>query len=174
MKEFEKFKTTIKIISYDKNNCEYMSNSQHEAFNLDLAKDDFMQDLSKNNIKCQHSLCSNDGIFKKNNEVYFIEFKNGKIFDNKNKIKNNCKKIIYYKILHSIFIFLSYTSRYTKDKIHYILVYNKEKNSDRVISQKLNNYANNKKYILDLSFFERYFKTINCYDKNDFEKFINL
>ncbi len=172
---FEAFKkVSIKDISYDQSSKEHMSMSKYEALNFDEIKDNFMKDLSKNSIYCKSTLSSNDGIFVKNDEIYFIEFKNGKIFDNKKSIKLKSKEMIYYKILYSIFIFLSYHSNYRKEKMNYILVYNKHKNSDRAINKCLKNYAKEKAIFLDLSFFEeRYFKKTYCFDQDSFEKFIN-
>lgn len=87
-----KYNTTLEQLSFDKDNKQYMTNSQKTAIDFDKVKDDYSTQNVINKPK------SNDALYiAKNNIHYFIEFKN-----------RNYRKIdrfdIILKIYDSLFI----------------------------------------------------------------------
>ncbi len=120
--------STLKITSYDKDNNEYMVESNLEVCSFGDVKEWYVKNkvpLANPNPK------SNDALFFDETESFFIEFKNGKI-DNTVNYKLN-KKI--YDSLFMLFD-LKYVDRkgdavdsisYTRNNMNYILVYNEQK-----------------------------------------------
>lgn len=171
--KFSSYKISIKEASKDTSSNEtiYMSNSDYKVYNFDAIKKDFIKKLDLNINDILHS---NDCIFKKDDKLFFIEFKNGNIINQKEKQK------IYKKIFDSIIILLSlYPEQSTKkfkEYLNYILVYNENKNTlyDN-FGQNLNKDAKNeKKYIINLEPFKNlYFNTAESKSIKDFENFIN-
>lgn len=117
---FIKNKSTLKETSkddVDKKDIKYMTNSELEVIDFDGVKDYYIKDLNLKNTPR-----SNDALLIKDNELYFIEFKNGKIGK---KELNNVK----YKIYDSLLIFTDIINKcvdYTRRNLNYILVYNKD------------------------------------------------
>lgn len=78
--------STLKKISKDNsdaNNIQYMTDSQIEAINFDMVKRNYANNLSFSE-ECAKSV---DGIIFWNDELIFIEFKNGKMANEKSNIK---------------------------------------------------------------------------------------
>lgn len=119
----KKFTDTLKNTSKDKHDIseaeEYMTESKLEVINFDSVKSDYIKDL-----QLAENPKSNDTLFiAKNDEMYFIEFKNGGI-----DIGRNFQLRI--KIYDSLLILLDILNKnigYSRKNITYILVYNKEK-----------------------------------------------
>ncbi|WP_169973521.1 MULTISPECIES: hypothetical protein [unclassified Campylobacter] len=163
--EFAFAQDTIKNISYDKENREYMSNSQLKIFNFDKVKDNFVRKYSF--AKQPKSV---DGCIQKNDYVALIEFKNGKIDD-------KCKNDVYDKIFSSVFILSAIADEKIsnlKNICQFILVYNQSKNRDFVISFNLNKDAKQQSKTFDLSGYEKlFFSKTHIFSQNDFENFLN-
>lgn len=131
MSIIEKLITTLKDTSYDKENDVYMVDSDLRVCSFDDVKEWYV----KNQIPCANpNPKSNDALFFSEEESFFIEFKNGKI-DNQVNFEIN-KKI--YDSLFILFDLKHVDKRgrmvdsisYTRENMHYILVYNKEKYSE--------------------------------------------
>ena len=183
---------TLKNISYDNINDEYITNSQKVAIDFDKVKN-----LYNNKNNNSFELKSNDALYiVKNNIYYFIEFKNGDLKDYKNKLSYTIKKDLQLKIYDSWFIlsdieyldgkkYISNMFSLSKNCILYILVYNSKKNGKLIIHERfLNNGKQNlnghKSRKIDLELFglakfEKFLlKEVHIYDENEFEtKFIN-
>ena len=183
---------TLKNISYDNINDEYITNSQKVAIDFDKVKN-----LYNNKNNNSFELKSNDALYiVKNNIYYFIEFKNGDLKDYKNKLSYTIKKDLQLKIYDSWFIlsdieyldgkkYISNMFSLSKNCIVYILVYNSKKNGKLIIHERfLNNGKQNlnghKSRKIDLELFglakfEKFLlKEVHIYDENEFEtKFIN-
>ncbi|TXJ49329.1 geranyl transferase [Brachyspira aalborgi] len=183
---------TLKNISYDNINDEYITNSQKVAIDFDKVKN-----LYNNKNNNSFELKSNDALYiVKNNIYYFIEFKNGDLKDYKNKLSYTIKKDLQLKIYDSWFIlsdieyldgkkYISNMFSLSKNCIVYILVYNSKKNGKLIIHERfLNNGKQNlnghKSRKIDLELFglakfEKFLlKEVYIYDENEFEtKFIN-
>lgn len=115
------YTTTLKEISFDRQNNEYMTESELEVINFDCVKEMFSKNLDN---QTDRTLCSNDGLFCIDNLEYMIEFKNG-------RIKNDTIHKLFWKNFDSILIYLHYKSdsiEKIKDSLNYILVYNEDKN----------------------------------------------
>ncbi|WP_338954154.1 hypothetical protein KST95_08290 [Fusobacterium nucleatum] len=124
IKEFLKTKfkdnyQSLKFVSKrDDGNCnEPMFNSEFEMYNFD-----------KGILKNDNPLCAVDGLDIQSDCIYFIEFKDGKIFD-----KEKEKKKIRLKLLESLIEIQELLNFSSFDRINnlkkiFILVYNKEKN----------------------------------------------
>ena len=183
---------TLKNISYDNINDEYITNSQKVAIDFDKVKN-----LYNNKNNNSFELKSNDALYiVKNNIYYFIEFKNVDLKDYKNKLSYTIKKDLQLKIYDSWFIlsdieyldgkkYISNMFSLSKNCIVYILVYNSKKNGKLIIHERfLNNGKQNlnghKSRKIDLELFglakfEKFLlKEVHIYDENEFEtKFIN-
>jgi hypothetical protein len=117
-------KTTLKETSFDDHNQEYMTQSTLQVINFDKLKEEFFKKI---NNDTNRMFCSNDALFICNDdEIYMIEFKNGKI--DQNTIYN-----LFWKNFDSILIYMHYKVQdieRIKSNLNYILVYNEEKNKD--------------------------------------------
>lgn len=175
----DELKKTMKETSFDSDNKEYMTESTLEVVNFDGLKDQFVRTL---NNKSKKLLCSNDALFfSSEDEIFMIEFKNGKI--DKNTIYN-----LFWKNFDSILIYLHYDLhdiKTIKSKLNYILVYNEEKNSteegttdsisqsnSRVkIGQTLASKAKNNFILFGLNYFKGYtFKEVYTLTETEFEE----
>lgn len=119
--------TSIKETSYDKHNKQYMVESQMQVCNFDEVKNWYISNyipMANPNPK------SNDALYCCEDNIFFIEFKNGGI---DNKINFEINKKIY----DSLFILfdLKYQDKqgnvvdsiaYTRKNMEYILVYNEK------------------------------------------------
>jgi len=103
-----------------KNNLGYMTNSMLDVVNFDVVKDKYIQKL-----KMSEHPKSNDAFYVRDNgDMYFIEFKSGRM-DN-NKIYGVRQKI--YDSLLILTDIIDEGISYTRQNLNYILVYNETKN----------------------------------------------
>ncbi len=189
--------STLKDVSYDDDNNEYMTNSNLKVIDFDKVKEIYI----KNNISnVKPNPKSNDALYLSKDGVWtFIEFKNGSIT---NKIVFEINKKIY----DSLFILFDIdfknsevefnnTISFSRSNINYILVYNKEKydkNSPTVLckegikrqksslqqsesrdylSKRLFSHAKENFILFGLDQFKGYFfKDVFTYTKEEFEK----
>lgn len=130
--EFELLKnnfSTFKDASCDDCNSEYMTDSEFKIIDFDAVKDSYLEQFNRNNL-----LKSNDALMIKDDNIIFIEFKNGSITNSKNEIDKVKRKKIEDKIYHSMLILMDITKMKVSDfrnNGEYILVYNEEKNTDK-------------------------------------------
>lgn len=85
---FKRYRTTLKNTSYDDTNREYMTESQLEVVDLDKVKEEYCSPL-----KLKEPPKSCDALYENNDELFFIEFKNGKV------LQYDVRKKIYDTIL---------------------------------------------------------------------------
>lgn len=176
---FNSNKETLKKISEDssQNPYIYMTESDKEAICFDKVNSNYIKGM-----KLPDNPESNDALYIVNeNEIYFIEFKNGKL-NNKDKIFN-----LYEKIYNSLLIFTDITKadlEYCRNHLNYILVYNESKNptdknsnqdtSKNQIAKHFSNKAGKTFCLFHLNKFEKiYFKKVLTYTEKEFEKFIS-
>ena len=107
----------------DINAITYMTDSNIKVIDFDRVKDEYIAKLSlKDTPK------SNDALYKYNEELYFIEFKNG----NMGKEIFNVKR----KIFDSLLIFTDIINRgisFTRKHVKYILVFNLENSKNYIV-----------------------------------------
>ncbi|MSU00129.1 hypothetical protein [Tissierella pigra] len=182
---FEKNKSSLKETSKDdadKRNIKYMTHSEFEVIDFDGVKNDYIKGL-----KLGDTPKSNDVLCIINNELYFIEFKNGNMKKEIHKVKR--------KIFDSLLIFTDIISKgisHTRKDLNYILVYNKDyrpnptkkldkdevqesKELDKFISL-INKHGRLEPDPFELSkqFKNLYFKKVYTYTAEEFEeKFVN-
>ncbi|TXJ43925.1 geranyl transferase [Brachyspira aalborgi] len=171
---------TLKYISYDNSNNEYLTHSKKTAIDFDSVKN--LYNIKDNNNIFE--LQSNDALYIDKNKIhYFIEFKNIQIIKNKPR---KIKKELQLKIYDSIFIlsdieysngikYISDIFSFSKNYIIYILVYNSNKNSSLQIHNNLENKSKMLSDKLGLSKFTKFLlKEVYIYDEKEFEReFIN-
>ncbi len=119
-------KASLKEISLDRANRQYMTNSPMEAVDFDLVAAEYEKTWG---LKLNRP-SSADALYFDQNTQIFIEFKNG-------DIKNEIKKV-KKKIRDSILMFCDITDsnmRYTRENMDFILVYNEEKCPKSTIKQ---------------------------------------
>lgn len=123
--EFQKtFKNSLKEISYDDANDEYMTELSHPSLNYDKVVVKYDALNNKNSSK------SIDGLFIENNRKVFVEFKNGRLISDKQVNKNKILKI-KKKIKDSNLILcdmLGEKEDFIKTNIDFVLVYSEIKN----------------------------------------------
>lgn len=183
---FIKNKSTLKETSKDdadKKDIKYMTSSEFEVIDFDRVKNDYIKGL-----KLEDTPKSNDVICIKNNELYFIEFKNGDMKKEIHKVRR--------KIYDSLLIFTDIIEKgisYTRENLNYILVYNKDyranlmKKLDKAEIQesksfdKIPNFLNRlgdiepDPFELRKQFKSLYFKKVHTYTSEEFEeKFVNI
>lgn len=122
---------TLRELSFDKSNQEYLCNSEVMAVDFDKVKELYMNSFKLVNTQ----LCSVDAMFGSallvGSEIaepclYFVEFKNGVV--NKKEVEG-----VINKIKDSVYIYLDeleQTPSYLRNNAEFILVYNKEKNEN--------------------------------------------
>ena len=162
--EFNETKETVKDISYDESNDEYMSESELEAYNFDKVKEKFS---NKYDIKPPKSV---DGLMLQYEKLIFLEFKNG-------NIDSKAKKEICDKIFCSFLVLLTILDGKVSDlknKLKFILIYNKDKNGDINIDINLSKDANLPECKqFDLSGYSKlYFFQADIFDKDKFDNFL--
>ncbi len=160
-----KYLKTLKDISKDTQNNEWMTESSIQAVYFD----DVMIDYTKP-LHLVKKLMSVDALYDNENELFFIEFKNGRL--NKGDIYE-----VMQKIYDTILVYGDITSKTLKDiksKSTFILVINGEKN------EKIKMVAPYKRKSSDsifekMNYFKNYcFKDIVVYTKEEFKKFLEL
>jgi len=176
--------STLKEISKDDSdaeNIEYMTDSLKEAIDFDAVKTTYTNELKLS----EENASSVDGIFEVADHLFFIEFKNGNMKNQKRSVKD--------KIRDSLLIFCDITGKQVKDtreELEFILVYNIEKNPipnqlvkketelqesmSRINIAKYFSGKGKKEFIrFDLEKFkELYFYDIHTYSKEEFEKYL--
>ena len=181
---FKNNMTTFKETSYDKDGKEpgYMTNSEIQVINFEKVKDCYIKDMSLTGKPC-----SNDALYiGKNSKIFFVEFKNGNLEKNKQKIFN-----VYNKIYYSLLIFNDIVHQnisFCRENLYFILVYNESKNCSEeretkqedspkaMISKRIHNKAKKKFVRFGLEKFEKiYFKEVFTYTESEFENlFLSL
>lgn len=115
--------STLKDTSLDDSKNEFMVDSSLKVFDFDKIKEKYSKKFEVYDIPL-----SNDVLFyKKEDEIYFIEFKNGRIDQRENgRIK--------FKFLESILMFVDIVKKdleFSRNNVKYILVYNYDVNCDQ-------------------------------------------
>ena len=124
LNDYELFRTQkslkeLSIDDSDADNIQYMTNSQLSAVDFDIAKRTYVNSLGLSEEQAD----SVDALLQTNDSIAFIEFKNGKMNNEKRKVKD--------KIKDSLLLFSAITGKtisYTRQKADFVLVYNVEKN----------------------------------------------
>lgn len=124
LNDYELFRTqkTLKELSIDDSdadNIQYMTNSRLSAVDFDIAKRTYVNSLGLSEDQAD----SVDALLQTNDSIAFIEFKNGKMNNEKRKVKD--------KIRDSLLLFSAITGKTISDtrlKADFVLVYNLEKN----------------------------------------------
>ena len=161
---------SLKEASYDdKNNC-YMTSSNIEVIDFDKVKREYLNNLglSEECAKSVDAIIDYNGIIDYKGNVILIEFKNGKM--------KNEKKAVKEKIKDSLLIFgdiIGKTISSIRNDTKFILVYNESKNSKIEISKSVFNRAGEEIIRFDLEKFKGlYFQEIHTYTEEEFEKYI--
>ena len=170
--------STIRNVSYDDCNDEYMCDSQMKIYDFDMIKDWYAGNL--NNSETGNNIKSNDALYCDGNRFTFIEFKNGKI-DRSTRIG------LRIKALDSVIILCDSKTEasklvpnfvgnasYTRENVDYILVYNESKNPHSssgkgIIEYNLNRKANNPRF--SLAYLKGYlFNRVLTYTEEEFDR----
>ena len=166
IEKYNNCKETIKEISKDSKNDEYMSESEYEIYNFDKIKT-----LYLNGLKLSEEVCKSvDGLmFLDNDKHYFLEFKNG-------KVKNQDLRL---KVKASVNIYCDICKKYISDMREtdeLILIYNDKENSPSraAIGKWVSKKAGEKFGMFGLGRYKKlYFKDVHAYTKNEFEVFVD-
>ena len=112
----------ISIDDHEKDNVQYMTDSQRMAVNFDKVKEEYISNLSLVEVPK-----SNDALFlSRDNKLIFVEFKNG-FMDGKKKF--DVRKKIYDSIIILTDI-LDVGISHLRDQMEYVLVYNESVNQN--------------------------------------------
>ena len=152
----------------------YMTNSEIQVINFDKVKESYIREMNLSDTPC-----SSDALYiGKEEKLFFVEFKNG-------AMKNNKIYNVYNKIYDSLLIFNDIVQKnisFCREHLNFILVYNEEKNpcemndikqqdSSKIIISKCIHKKAKKKFIrFGLDKFEKiYFKEVFTYTEKEFE-----
>lgn len=157
---------SLKELSKDTANSEYMTESSLDAIDFDTVKESYTHKLKLSRANA----FSVDAILCKNNKIIFIEFKNG--FMEKSTIQN-----VHNKIRDSLLLCNAITDinvRTTQKEAEFILVYNERKNnSKKNITNSIMKKAKKEMILFGLQRFETlYFKDVHTYTKQEFKQYI--
>ncbi len=164
------FKTTLKETSKDdsdKNNVVYMTNSSLIVTNFDLVKTKYTNSLKLS----EENAASVDAFVPKGDNVYFIEFKNGKLqASDKRNVRDKVRdSLLIYNDINNI------TITENRNSAIFILVYNEAKNknkSDPVVNPVMK-LANQEKISFGMDRFKNlFFKEVHTYTEAQFEEFL--
>lgn len=136
---FDKNLDTVKNISYDSGNNEFMVNCREQIINFDKVTNSYLESINHG----IDSISSCDGLVFTDDLWIFIEFKNGKISNTGKHYK------VKKKVPHSLNIFcdiLGINISTTREKMIFILVYNKDKN--KISDSECQNNSNSKDFII--------------------------
>ena len=174
--ESDKFKKTLSLTSLDKSRNVCMTGSQLMVVDFDEVKNQYVSSLGTRAVPAPNS---NDALHvDRNDRMYFVEFKNGKVDKYKLMQKNYDSTIILSTILDENIANL-------KERLEYILVYDEEKNpegkdSGLLVQQSSFNdkirqdfaKQSNENFIkFNQGFFVNYlFSDVHTITKSDFEK----
>ena len=156
---------TLKKISMDSSQSEYMSESTYKAYNFDKIKTKYLNDLGISEEACK----SVDGLITLNNTSYFLEFKNGKVKNQELRLKIKASVNIYCDI------YKKYISDMRKCD-EFILIYNESKNSSSrtEIGKYFSQKAGKEFGMFGLERYKKlYFQDIHAYTKSEFKNFLN-
>lgn len=167
---FNDSKATLKETSADTRDnatTEYMVYSEMEVINFDVVKTKYMNSLSASE-ECAKSC---DALAQINNDIIFIEFKNGSMKTKKKNVRD--------KIRDSLLIFGDITGKtlsYTRKNLVFVLVYNPEQNPpekpslNRIIDN-INQRAATETIRFELGKLKGvYFRDIHTYTPEEFER----
>lgn len=157
---------SLKELSEDTANSEYMTESTMEAIDFDTVKESYTRKLK---LPMTNAF-SVDAILCKDNKIIFIEFKNG--FMEKATIQN-----VHDKVRDSLLILNAITDINvctTQKEAEFILVYNERKNnSKKNITNSIMKKAKKEMILFGLHRFETlYFKDVHTYTKQEFNQYI--
>ncbi|MGI6578839.1 MAG: hypothetical protein ACOX3H_01130 [Saccharofermentanales bacterium] len=163
---FKNHTQSLKEISKDSTNSNFMCDLNINAVNFDKVKEKYVSDWHLPKIPK-----SVDAFLLQGNKSVLIEFKNGYI--NKKE-----EYEVQEKMLHSLLIFCDITDEtvsYTRKYLDFILVYNSAKmNNLKYIKDRIFEKAEEKLILFGLEKFETlYFDNVYTYDKAEFEHYIN-
>lgn len=132
----------ISIDDHEKDNVQYMTDSQRMAVNFDKVKEEYISNLSLVEVPK-----SNDALFlSRDNKLIFVEFKNG-FMDGKKKF--DVRKKIYDSIIILTDI-LDVGISHLRDQMEYVLVYNESVNQNEKEVLEKNLIYNRQKHMIDL------------------------
>lgn len=158
-------RNTLKEISYDRANKEYMTNSSISVVDFDLVAKNYERRW-KLVGNCPSSA---DALYFDDNHQILIEFKNGEV--NSNQIKS-----IKKKIRDSILMFCDITNtnmNYTRKYLSFILVYNEVKRPKDLIKSHFLQKGNENFIRFGLSVFKgSHFKDIATLSGSEFQQFL--
>ncbi len=154
--------------------AQYMTESDIDVINFDSVKDKYIAALSKQHMPVPEVPKSSDALYIANNDdMYFIEFKSGKV-----KAHD-----IWLKIFDSLTIFsdiIKVGASYTRKHVSYIVVYDETKNPLQTSQSRVDiakyfveRKAKEKFIQFNLERFEvLYFKSVFTVTKSEFEQLI--
>lgn len=168
---FSHSESTLRELSKDTSGIEvvYMTKSLHSAINFDKVKTEYTNLLGLSE-ECASSV---DALMYNGKDAIFIEFKNGNMKNERQKVKTKVRDSLL--ILCDI---MKWDISYTRKNISFILVYNETKNSNvhnfrNVISDHIMQQANTEKIRFGLDGFQTlYFKEVHTYNEEEFEAYL--
>ena len=156
--EFKSSISELKKTSYDNSNKQYMTESTLNVCDFDNVAKDYCD-----NIKTKHCTSSVDAFYiDKNNEMYLIEFKNGKVKP------SEIKKKIYETLLVMADILKTHISD-TRESLNFILVSSKIKSSKKIREHVGDKATTNESEFDILKFKNIFFKEVFTLNQEEFE-----
>lgn len=171
----------ISIDDHEKDNVQYMTDSQRMAVNFDKVKEEYISNLSLVEVPK-----SNDALFlSRDNKLIFVEFKNG-FMDGKKKF--DVRKKIYDSIILTDILDVGIS--HLRDQMEYVLVYNESVNqNEKEVLEKKTYIQSSKAYdrlakeflgmakkeyvCFGVNIFKNYcFKVIHTFTEKEFEAYL--
>ena len=177
---FSDYKSTLKECSKDNSdpkNVKFMTESQLEVINFDGIKTKYTNDLALSEI-CAASV---DALLQMDEDLAFVEFKNGKV--DKRNVKDKARDSLLM-----LCDLMKRTISYTREHLDFIVVYNEERNpqpnqlkkqavldspSRTAIGKYFLSKGNEELIRFDLERYKHlYFREVHTYTKAEFDKYI--
>lgn len=135
---FNKNIRSLKDISLDKSNDQYMVKLPNKAIDFDNFKKDYCRKINSH----QNNTSSADALFYHQDKLLMVEFKNGQLAKMRH---SDLEMMLKNKMLHSLLMFCDVTGTtisFTRKNLVFILVYNEEKN--KIFKNKIRKHISSK------------------------------
>lgn len=160
------WKKTLKELSFDEDNGEYMTESTLEAIDFDRVARHYEKKWKLHGDRPS----SSDALISYEKQLVMVEFKNGKLgTPDIRKVRK--------KIRDSILVFCDVTDsnmRYTRERMEFILVYNKEKTSKEKMKEHFSKKAGKELVLFGLGIYEgSHFLKVRTLTTREFQKYLS-
>ncbi len=164
---------SLKDISVDKSNNQFLVQSELRAIDFDGVKTDYYRTINLPEMYTN----SADALFIYRGKLFMVEFKNGKLHTDSSRGNMEIRTKLKRKMLHSLLMFCDITdttTTFTRRNMIFILVYNETKNKHKGYIRKYVTNKSNKPIVrFGLDEFPRsFYKDVRTLTSHEFDEML--